>query len=276
MSVHIDWLTLVVYRQVREEDGVFSAYKSTCEALADRLPTFTSIFGDPLTWAIVKPRPPYSFARRSEDATRMLMVHPLSAHSTLEVSGQYCQRIAADLPAVFEAFAGSFSRVDLAVDMTCATRPTEFCSDLGETTVRTRSFMESATGETVYLGSRSSDRFVRVYRYFPPHPRAHLLRAEFQLKHAYANCLARYISDGRSLEELAAGQGDHFGFQHAAWALRAEPVHLKVASHAQSGATVAWLNRTVAPLLRRLYRESKLDPEAWFAEYVMKDIELYD
>lgn len=268
MAAKVDWLTIVGRRQVmKDEWTVMDTYVSASEWLADRMPTFNDVFGRPVDWQVVKPRAPYSYARRSDDATRTLYVHPLSSHFTLEVSGGYCEKIAPYIPAVCQAFEGCFSRFDLAVDMQTKTTPKEFASAI-TAEVLTRSEMESLTGQTVYIGSRSSDRFTRIYRYNAPHPRAHLLRAEFQLKQAYANACADEIAAGVTLDSLAAGQGVHFGFAHPDWQNRQEPAPLKVKAHAQSGNTVYWLTTTVAPLLKRLQREGKLDVSAWFAEYV--------
>lgn len=267
---HIDWLTIVGHRAVDEKQWtVADAYRTAANALADSMTTFTEAFGNPLEWEIVRGRAPYSFARRSHDATRTLYVHPLATHFTFEVSGQHCAKIAALMPAVLGAFHADISRLDIAVDMETKVWPVEFDNAIRSGRVQTHSIMRSATGETVYRGSRSSDRFARIYRYQAPHPRAHLLRAEFQLKADYAKEAALQYVSGIALDGIAAGLGEHFGFAHPVWTDRAtDPVKLKVGSHAQSGNTVAWLTTTIAPLLRRLEREGKLDLEAWLDEYV--------
>lgn len=269
---HIDWMTIVGRREVDQTDwSTSAAYRTAEEWLVDRSPTFMEAVGVPHEWEVVKPRAPYSYARRSHDCTRTLYVHPLASHFTLEISGQHCGRIQREIPSLCRDYLGAFSRMDLAVDMETTVTPLEFDSQTTPDRIKTRSRMESTSGQTVYSGSRSSERFARVYRYFPPHPRAHLLRAEFQLKGRYANALAEAIADGEALSGLAAAQGQHFGFQHPCWQ-PGEPVRpLKVQSHAQSGNTVSWLTSTVAPLMRRLQREGKLDLQMWFEEFVMKD-----
>lgn len=270
---HIDWLTIVGRRNIDERQWtVTDSYRTAAEALVDQMTSFIEVFGNPQEWEIVRGRAPYSHARRSHDATRTLYVHPLATHFTLEVSGQHCAKIAALMPAVLGAFHADISRLDIAVDMETKVTPVEFDAAIKEGRVKTHSIMRSSTGETVYRGSRSSERFARVYRYNAPHPRAHLLRAEFQLKADYAREAALQYVQGITLDGLAAGLGAHFGFDHPVWNNRAiEPVKLKVATHAQSGDTVAWLTRTVAPLLRRLEREGKLDIDAWLDAYVRND-----
>ena len=272
MSAHIDWMTIVGRNEPdKAELGVAAVYSRASAWLDAESDVFEPAMGSPLDWEIVRPRAPYAYARRSQDATRTLYVHPLAPHFALEVSGTHCSRIPAQIPALMRDFQPHFSRIDLAVDMECEVKPSEFCADLGETIVKTRADMVSSTGETVYLGARSSERFVRVYRYFPPHPRAHLLRAEFELKGDYARALAAEVAQGVTLGSLAAGQGDHFGFQHPVWSDKDMPVTLKVTSHAQTGNTVAWLTSTIAPLHRRLEREGKLDVAAWMNSYVLSE-----
>jgi len=268
---HVDWLTIVGRRNAEPDDySVNSAYLTASEWLEARSASFMEAFGSPLDYQIVKPRAPYSYARRSVDCTRTLYVHPLSAHFTFEASGQHCGRIQHLIPMLLRDFAPFLSRLDIAVDMETSVKPLEFDSQTNPKRVNTRSRLTSSTGETVYVGSRSSERFARIYRYNPPHPRAHLLRVEFQLKGDYAKGAGEAVADGVALNGLAAELGANFGFEHPVWKPDAAPVKLKVPSHAQSGNTVRWLTTQIAPLLRRLEREGKLDVQAWLDEYVMK------
>ena len=269
IMVHVDWLTIVGRRQAQENDWtVHSAYITAAQDLDDRSSIFREAVGNPLEWEIVKPRAPYSFARRSADAARTLYVHPMTTHYTLELSGTHCQSIAEYIPRICADYAGQFARLDIAVDMETDTTPFEFDKLISAERVKTRSRLQSSTGQTVYVGSRTSERFARVYRYFEPHPRAKLLRAEFQLKGEYANGTASDIAQGITLDSLASGLGQIFGFTHGCWELRDTPKVVRVASHAQTGSTISWLCGTVAPLLKRLEREGKLDVKAWFEQYV--------
>lgn len=271
---HIDWITIVGRRPCEPDDySVHSAYLTASQWLEARSATFIEAFGEPMAWAIVKPRAPYSFARRADDNTRTLYVHPLSAHFTFEASGAHCSRIKPLVPYVLRDFADVLSRIDLAVDMETTVTPLEFDTATNPARINTRSRMSSSTGETVYVGSRSSERFARIYRYKAPHPRAHLLRVEFQLKGAYARALGAQVGDGEALNGIAAALGQTFGFQHPVWQPDAEPLPLKVQTHAQTGNTVFWLTNTIAPLMRRLEREGKLDVESWLNEYVRQPVE---
>jgi len=191
MAVHIDWLSIVDWLplDLMDTNGMRRMYQCA-EALADKDPLFIESFGWPMTYGIVKSRPPYALARRSEDSTRTLYVHPMASHFLFEVAGSFCTQHPDIVEAAAKRWAGNLSRIDVAVDFQTQVKPTEFAAAISETTVKTRSEFISSTGETVYRGSRSSDRFMRVYRYNHPHPRSHLLRVEFQLKRLYANALA--------------------------------------------------------------------------------------
>jgi len=270
---HIDWLTIVGRRESGDSQWTVAAtYIEAAQWYEDESALFKEAVGSAHEWQIVKPRAPYSYAKRSEDASRTLYVHPLANHFTLEITGSHCQKIAASIPELLNAFWPYVSRLDIAVDMETTVTPKQFYEACYAPQIKTHSILESATGQTVYTGSRSSERFARIYRYNHPHPRAHLLRAEFQLKGEYAIAAAQAIADGTSVDSLAAGLGQHFGFKHPCWNDRdIAPTKLKVPSHAQSGNTVFWLTSTVAPLLKRLEREGKLDVKAWMETYVMDE-----
>lgn len=269
MSAHIDWMSVTLPLATAGED--WTIRDTTARAvneLRDRCGSFIEAFGSPLDWQPSHGRAPYSISRRSDDGTRALYLHPELPYFTFEASGQACQKARHYMTALCTAFDGLFTRLDLAVDIETDVTPSAFAEQAKPPLIKTRSVMQSSTGETVYIGSRTSEKFVRIYRYNAPHPRAHLLRAEFQLKKAYANGLARRIVDGVTLESLASGFGQQFHFKHPCWNVSPEPTRIKVASHAQSGNTIAWLTQTVAPLMRRLQAEGRLDVEAWIAEYV--------
>lgn len=271
MSVHIDWMSITPHLATVGDDWTLrDTYTRAATALEDHCSTFKEAFGSAVQWEPCAGRRPYAHARRSSDASRTLYVHPELPYFTFEASGVACQRAQEYMPALCAGFAGLFTRIDIAVDIETETRPEEFLEAVHAPLIKTRSVMKSSTGETCYLGSRHSEKFARVYRYFAPHPRAHLLRAEFQLKSSYANALARRIAEGVALESIASGFGLQFGFKHPCWQVETEPTKLKVATHAQSGNTIAWLTQTVAPLMRRLRDEGRLDIEAWIAEYVME------
>ena len=78
---------------------------------------------------------------------------------------------------IVSAWIDRIGRVDFAYDFLTDMSP----EHAFETENRT-SILRSNTGTTVYSGSLKSDRYMRCYRYNPPHPRADRLRFEFVFK----------------------------------------------------------------------------------------------
>jgi len=111
---------------------------------------------------------------------------------------------------------GRATRIDLAVDMETSISPIEFtnCREAGH--FKTSGFYTSETGETCYIGSRSGDRMARVYRYNPPHPRSHLLRAEIEYKGAAAKALCEALNS-TPLTEVTLSAHLPFGWKHPVW-----------------------------------------------------------
>lgn len=131
---------------------------------------------------------------------------PVNPHLFVELPGQACSFFQSQnaLSGLIQASCDRASRVDAAIDILTQTTPQEFVEKghakrFGDSV----GFMSSTTGQTCYVGSRKGDRCARVYRYFPPHPRAHLLRVEAEYKHDDAKALARVIADAGDLRGVA-------------------------------------------------------------------------
>jgi DNA relaxase NicK len=154
---------------------------------------------------------------------------------------------------------------DCAPDEFCALRDGKRFKSFGE--------IKSETGHTVYIGSRSSDRYARVYRYTEPHPRAHLLRSEFVLKGEQAKLAARELL-AVGVDLYAARLGNSFGWKHKVWLPNEWSVEEAKAwrPDREAGNTVRWLYSQVAPALIKLHREGQLDAQIWFAEAVLNSI----
>lgn len=163
------------------------------------------------------------------------------------------------------SISGHLTRLDIACDMLCLTRPNEFAGERRSGRFSAWSEVVSASGHTIYVGARSSDRYARVYRYNEPHPRAHLLRCEFVLKGKQAQQAAQTIkSDG--LTAYTAALGNTFGWQHSDWLLGgltdAEATAWR--PERRQGKTVRWIYASVVPALLKLHREGALDVQALF------------
>lgn len=192
-------------------------------------------------------------------------------HILVRFTGQDCDRLRSEarlLPIALK-LGKDISRVDFAADMDVPDSPSSFLAEGYTAHTKARASFSSETGETEYLGSRSSDFFVRVYRYAEPHPRAHLLRAEVEVKGKAAHQAYLMMS---TLSEVECVLSVHrrFGWQHPAW----KPEQAMPAWKPSRGMDKAghremhWLMTQVAPALIRFQREGILDIFEWFEEAV--------
>lgn len=190
-------------------------------------------------------------------------------HVLVEITGQGCEALdrAGQLTALLERVQPRLTRVDIAVDMPVATMPVAFVGAGVSDRFKARSIMQSETGETVYVGSRNSDRYARVYRYAEPHPRANMLRCEFVLRKENAKQIALKIKD-IGLPECATRLGVSFAWRHPAW----QPDMLTETAmegwqperrHANS---VRWLLVQVFPAIARMHQEGVISDVPEFLE----------
>lgn len=179
-------------------------------------------------------------------------------HVLVEVSGQACSDLgAAACLSLIAATEHSTTRIDVAVDVECMSSPKEVLDGTPEGRWRARGHIDTETGETVYLGSQKSDRYARVYRYNPPHPRSHYMRYEMVFKADRAKEIAKSLALV-GIEETAAAAGNAFGWVHGTWQLRSKDtikVHRPERNRAK---TERWFYKTVAPSIRRMLSDGTL------------------
>lgn len=267
----IDWISFSVAVDHLDEPNERTAYFSAQEALAELDPAlFLWLFGTS-DLEVGKGRAPYSSSVSTPDHGVTLYFSAKTPHALVEVSGKGCERLEAngDLRDLMIATANNLTRLDVACDMETGTRPLDFIAQRQAGRFKSHSEFVSESGETCYIGSRTSDRYTRVYRYNPPHERAHLLRAEFVVKGMNARITAVTILE-TGIDPVAAAFGEAFGFEHPDWTTRAAtPVTLETwRPERREGKTLYWLADTIAPLLVRLHREGIIDVERWIRENV--------
>jgi len=180
-----------------------------------------------------------------------------------DATGRACERIREQELSrriVSEIFA-LLSRFDYALDIPCDTLPSKFANTRNHQGFRTISFVRSDTGETVYVGSRKSDRYCRVYRYNPPHPRSHLLRVEYVFRRGMARAAAEQYCKSPSIEHFHASLGSTWGWQHRVYnpnVTSDERVAVPtVSKHTED--TIAWLYKQVAPAMARVLQSGGFD-----------------
>jgi len=197
--------------------------------------------------------------------------HP---HALMELTGGGCHyaRNQGVLTDLLHCMQQTLTRLDIAVDMLTETRPRDFVAAGHSKRIKTRNDRVSDTGETVTLGSWHSDRFVNVYRYNEPHPRADKLRVEFRLKREYARNAVPYILD-YSVKHLVGMLQSSYQFNHRDW--RVEDMKERLPGrpdNKKSESTLMWILKQVAPAVRKLIREGVIDePHDFFEEHFMPE-----
>jgi DNA relaxase NicK len=222
-----------------------------------------------------KSRAPYKDVWVDRENGLSLFGSPNLTHATVEISGQGCERLIAtgQMEQVLAGCAERITRIDVACDIETETMPLDFVAQRDHERMRSNGMMNSDTGETCYIGSKQSERFARVYRYFPPHPRSHLLRVEHVFRRDYAKQVARSILEN-DLSSVANAAGKAFGWVHPIWNVGdALEVDISITSpERNAGKTVSWLVRSVAPAVQRLIRDGTIrDPQAFFRTYFLPE-----
>lgn len=180
-----------------------------------------------------------------------------------EATGRACNAInePATSRRIVSEIAGLLTRLDYACDIETETLPSEFVNARSHRAFRSLSFIRSDTGETAYVGSAKSDRFCRVYRYNPPHPRSHLLRIEFVFRRALARSVAEQYVSQESDAHFAARLGQTWGFSHRDWQPGEQTderiIVPSVKKHDED--TIAWLYKQVLPAMRRVVATGGFD-----------------
>lgn len=218
-------------------------------------------------------RAPYKDTWIDTENGLSLYASPSLTHSCIEISGAGCERIIklGAMELLISCIMERITRIDIACDIETDIMPEQFVATLAHERMRSTGIINSDTGQTCYIGSKQSERFARVYRYFYPHPRWNLLRVEHVFRRDYAKSVARAIMEN-SLMEVASASGQAFGWNHPEWqpGTGLTPDIGIVQGEKNAGKTVSWLVRSVAPAFRRLVYEGTIrDPEAFFRTYFL-------
>jgi DNA relaxase NicK len=131
------------------------------------------------------------------------------------------------------------------------------------TNARRHRLVQSESGSTLYIGSRSSERFLRIYdKAGQEGVDMDWFRAELELKGGAAKGVARYLQQKRSLEEVPAIINAFFRLRCSDWNDWMETDHAAVIYSTKTRSNTAdWLLNSVAPALARY-----LEKDAGFIE----------
>lgn len=118
----------------------------------------------------------------------------------------------------------------------------------------------SETGVTQYIGNRASERFLRVYRFAPPHPRSDWIRIEFELKGHHAARAQEQIPKV-GLQPIMKSLLDDWGFAGGDYVnsiiSATDSQSLTYASRQRAGG-VRWLMGTALPAVKKAIHEGQL------------------
>lgn len=184
-----------------------------------------------------------------------------------EITGRGCDAIRE--PELSRRFVGEIAelltRFDYAVDIRADTLPGDFVNARSHQGFRSLSYIRSDKGTTAYVGSPKSDRFGRVYRYNPPHPRADLLRVEYVFRRALARAAATQYCQQESDADFHEKLAQTWGFNHPVYDTGVDSdERISVPSVSQHDEdTIAWLYKQVAPAVRRVLAAGGFDMAHW-------------
>lgn len=274
MLTKIDWISFSVKTEVTPDATEKDALFAFASSLVDLHPQLPQWLGLDTQLTPGNGRAPYRTSWKPEAGGITVFTHPMLNHALVELSGRGCDNLADTgvLESVLRAVQERVTRLDIACDMLTDVRPLEFVNGRHEGRFKAVSHVISESGETFYVGSRSSDRYARVYRYNPPHERSRFLRSEFVVKQENAKILASTLLV-ESLEAVVAAFGETFGWRHPVWELGASPAEIAAyRPDRREGKTLYWLADTIAPLLVRLHNEGVIDVDLWLQDNVKAKI----
>jgi len=221
-------------------------------------------------------RSPYSTSFLFDKGGR-LYCNPKLPHALMEISGNACMeaRRLGVLDSLIEFAFPRITRIDIAVDIRTDVLPIEVVSEGISARFKSLSHVVSETGSTVYIGSRASDKFLRVYRYAPPHPRSELLRFEFVFKKKQSVAVASaLINSGFNYRGIAENARQQYGLETAIWPRSSDIVDVDMQYDQRTqGKTLIWLIKTAAPAFQKLVNNGLIaDPNEFLSDYFLKGL----
>lgn len=270
MQALIDWVSFTIPEngnwRPHETDAKVS-HALTVAALTNIIPY------SPTTWKRLGGRAPYNVSWNANGIT-LFAGKPDTV--LIEIAGQGCEALGlSTLRRTLCGFASRVTRIDLAADMLCSTSPATFVEYAVAKHIQSKGHVVSPAGETVYLGSRKSERYARIYRYSAPHPRHMYLRCEMVFRGDYARAVAKFVCEN-GLEAAIKAYGEVWGWKHPSWSpesLESRPAakpDMKRSGHK----TVRWLIAQAAPAFKKCVQDGVIeDAHEFISQYFMESEE---
>lgn len=275
MNITIDWLSISIplnrlfSRDENNSGYVIHAQPGTPEHKLSKM-----LLRARLQWEHGKGRAPFKSSIHSPLDGWTYFYGDDKPYSLLEITGRGCEELRKvdALLNLIEAFKSRLTRIDIACDIKSDIKPEEFSSLRDLTKFKSGAIMKSETGETVYVGSRTSDRYARVYRYNPPHPRADLLRVEMVCKDERAKAIGKALSSD-PIDNIAFELGTVFAWQHKLWSFDEgnTGIDLSIPSNAHQANTERWLLTSVRSAIAALARKGDKTVIVYFLQQIYND-----
>lgn len=270
-AVKIDYLTICssVFHEVRElsPESVWDV-DGWCQSLFLRagIPAFTDTSSG--VWQLGKGRSGYSWSVGHTSGAVLFCGHPTQP-PVLECGGAACdllQRFGELLPLIARHHE-RVTRLDLAGDLVCDITPDAFLAFGRSGRHKASGAKDSATGSTRYIGSETSVRRVRVYRYFEPHPRHKALRVEAVLRAELAKHYA-FQTTVCKLDDLWSDAIKPFAFKCPQLRLPSQSVEplLTLKNEPTSAARLRWLEKQIKPAVCAAHRAGLINIANWLSE----------
>lgn len=265
-SYSIDWFSFIIPTPGAITLALYPAMLQVLQLVEQHLGDWWSPVVGGGEWKAERGRLPYRWRIRNTETQVTLSWGNVNPHIYVEISGQACIHVNAMRPIeqLVEKEGMRASRVDFACDIETKIKPSDWISNMDGKRFKTRGIIESVNGETVYIGSRESERLARVYRYHEPHPRAKLLRVEVELKGEAARLAASEVAR-RGVKATCLEVNRPFRWNHPLWDqpdADAVPIPARTARR-ESANTVRWIYGSVTDALRRSILDGSLDLQEW-------------
>jgi DNA relaxase NicK len=207
-------------------------------------------------------RAPFQKSLRASNCGVMIFYGHKKNLVLVEISGRGCERLRElnGMDVLLKRVASRVTRLDVAVDFLTDVTPEVFAAARDNERFKSGSTLTSESGTTVYVGSQKSNRYARVYRYNPPHPRANFLRCEMIVRDEDAKQTAQFIVDN-GVEAASFALGKAYAWTHPLWQqVGATDEELAAYRPPDRGSnTVYWLFHQVLPACEKLLENGQQD-----------------
>jgi len=262
MDAKIDYLSFTVMIDMRQQGGAGQGNAALADAIRSVSPTLVDGWAQYVPWQPGSGRGHYGESLYQSDTYAAIRWGGQANHILIELPGTACQslRDLELLDIIIGETSDRLTRLDIAVDIPDGCSPGEFVAAGHNDRFKSRATINSESGSTEYIGSMKSERYARVYRYAPPHPRAGVLRIEHVLRSDFAKAAAAVVAQESALV-LAARLGNTFGWTHPSWQptfLTSGKLRARRADRHEPG-RVRWLHKVVLPALVKAHKEGLID-----------------